>query len=129
MEEQKEDLINRPNHYCKFNIELDGAKYRLDEFKLTQKLLKPCRLKFKLRKDPAEDISGNIKGKDEAFTVEYTCSHPGKTYEQVELSNNTNKSGTHVGKCALCNADVEPEYTVGDPGERMEYEMTHHSEC
>lgn len=41
----------------KFNIELDGAKYRLDEFKLTQKLLKPCRLKFKLRKDPAEDIS------------------------------------------------------------------------
>lgn len=24
---------------------------------------------------------------------------------------------------------VEPEYTVGDPGERMEYEMTHHMEC
>lgn len=24
MEEQKEDLINRPNHYCKFNVELES---------------------------------------------------------------------------------------------------------
>lgn len=59
--------------------------------------------------NPAETISGHIQGKDESFTVEYICSHPGKTYEQVGLSNNTNKSGTHVGKCTLCNADFEPE--------------------
>ena len=41
----------------KFKIELDGGKYRIDELRLTQKLLEPCRLKFKLRKDPEEDIS------------------------------------------------------------------------
>lgn len=41
----------------KFKITLDGAKYRLDDFKLTQKLLEPCRLEFKLRKDPEEDMS------------------------------------------------------------------------
>ena len=41
----------------KFKIELDGGKYRIDELRLTQKLLEPCKLKFKLRKDPEEDIS------------------------------------------------------------------------
>ncbi len=41
----------------KFKITLDGAKYRLDDFKLSQKLLEPCRLEFKLRKDPEEDMS------------------------------------------------------------------------
>ena len=40
-----------------FKIELDGGKYRIDELRLIQKLLEPCKLKFKLRKDPEEDIS------------------------------------------------------------------------
>ena len=54
-----------------FNIELDGAKYTLDNFKITQKLLEPCRLEFVLRKAPEEDINeiqfttcSSIIGKD-----------------------------------------------------------------
>ena len=60
-----------------FNIELDGVKYSLDNFKLTQKLLEPCRLEFKLRKSPEEDISeiqfttcGSIIGKDVKLTLQ-----------------------------------------------------------
>ena len=41
----------------KFNIELNGCKYHIEELCLTQKLLEPCHLEFKLRKDPEEDIS------------------------------------------------------------------------
>ena len=40
-----------------FKIDIGGAKFRLDNFKLTQKLLSPCQLSFSLRKDPEEDIS------------------------------------------------------------------------
>ena len=54
-----------------FNIELDGAKYSLSQFKMTQKLLEPCRLDFVLQKAPDEDINeiqfttcGSIIGKD-----------------------------------------------------------------
>ena len=54
-----------------FNIELDGAKYSLSKFKMTQKLLEPCKLEFTLQKAPQEDISeiqfttcGSIIGKD-----------------------------------------------------------------
>jgi len=60
-----------------FNIELDGVKYSVDNFKLTQKLLEPCRLEFKLRKSPEEDISeiqfttcGSIVGKDVKLTLQ-----------------------------------------------------------
>lgn len=60
-----------------FNIELDGAKYSLDKFKMTQKLLKPCRLEFVLRKAPEEDIDevqfttcGSIIGKDVTLSVQ-----------------------------------------------------------
>ena len=60
-----------------FNIELDGVKYSVDNFKLTQKLLEPCRLEFKLRKSPEEDISeiqfttcGSIIGKDVKLTLQ-----------------------------------------------------------
>jgi len=40
-----------------FKIEIDGAKYRLDNFSLRQQLMAPARLSFSLRKDPEEDIS------------------------------------------------------------------------
>lgn len=60
-----------------FKIDIDGAKFRLDDFKLTQKLLSPCLLSFTLRKDPEEDISeiqfsacASIIGKDVALTLQ-----------------------------------------------------------
>lgn len=60
-----------------FNIELDGAKYSLDKFKMTQKLLEPCRLEFKLQKAPEEDINeiqfttcGSIIGKDVTLSLQ-----------------------------------------------------------
>jgi len=60
-----------------FNIELDGAKYSLDHFKLTQKLLEPCRLEFKLCKAPDEDINeiqfttcGSMIGKDVILSLQ-----------------------------------------------------------
>ena len=40
-----------------FKIDIAGAPYRLDAFKMHQQLLKPCTLSFELRKDPEEDIS------------------------------------------------------------------------
>lgn len=40
-----------------FKIDIAGAPYRLDNFKMHQQLLKPCSLSFELRKDPEEDIS------------------------------------------------------------------------
>ena len=40
-----------------FKIEIDGAKYRLDNFTLTQRLLSPNKLSFSMYKDPLEDIS------------------------------------------------------------------------
>ena len=40
-----------------FKIEIDGAKYRIDNFTLRQQLLAPAQLSFSLRKDPEEDIS------------------------------------------------------------------------
>ena len=60
-----------------FNIELDGVKYSLDEFKLTQKLLEPCKLEFKLCKTPEESINeiqfttcGSIIGKDVKLSLQ-----------------------------------------------------------
>ena len=60
-----------------FNIELDGAKYTLDKFKMTQKLLEPCRLEFVLRKAPEEDINeiqfttcSSIIGKDVTLSLQ-----------------------------------------------------------
>ena len=60
-----------------FNIELDGAKYTLEKFKMTQKLLEPCKLEFKLRKSPEEDINeiqfttcGSIIGKEVKLTLQ-----------------------------------------------------------
>lgn len=60
-----------------FNIELDGAKYSLDKFKMTQRLLEPCKLEFKLRKAPDEDINeiqfttcGSIIGKEVKLTLQ-----------------------------------------------------------
>ena len=60
-----------------FNIELDGAKYSLDKFKMTQRLLEPCKLEFKLRKSPDEDINevqfttcGSIIGKEVKLTLQ-----------------------------------------------------------
>lgn len=60
-----------------FNIELDGAKYSLDKFKMTQRLLEPCKLAFKLRKAPDEDINeiqfttcGSIIGKEVKLTLQ-----------------------------------------------------------
>ena len=40
-----------------FKIDIDGAKYRIDNFTLRQQLLAPEQLSFSLRKDPEEDIS------------------------------------------------------------------------
>lgn len=60
-----------------FKIEIDGAKYRLDNFEMTQKLLSPCTLDFMLRKDPEEDISeiqftacSTIIGKEVKLTLQ-----------------------------------------------------------
>ena len=60
-----------------FNIELDGAKYSLSQFKMTQKLLEPCRLDFVLQKAPDEDINeiqfttcGSIIGKDVTLSLQ-----------------------------------------------------------
>ncbi|MBR5350476.1 MAG: hypothetical protein IK124_04485 [Prevotella sp.] len=60
-----------------FNIELDGAKYALDNFKMTQQLLEPCKLEFILRKAPDEDINeiqfttcGSIIGKEVKLTLQ-----------------------------------------------------------
>lgn len=60
-----------------FNIELDGAKYSLSKFKMTQKLLEPCILEFSLRKAPEEDINeiqfttcGSIIGKDVTLNLQ-----------------------------------------------------------
>jgi hypothetical protein len=36
---------------------------------------------------------------------------------------------TNMTRKELLKLLVEPEYTVGDPNEQMEYEMTHHCEC
>jgi Rhs element Vgr protein len=41
----------------KFKIDIDGARYNLDDFKLTQQLLKPNTLTFTMHKNPEEDIS------------------------------------------------------------------------
>jgi len=41
----------------KFKIEIEGAKYNLDDFKLTQHLLSPNTLTFTMHKNPEEDIS------------------------------------------------------------------------
>ena len=60
-----------------FNIELDGAKYSLNKFKLTQRLLEPCKLEFSLCKSPDEDINeiqfttcGSIIGKDVTLSLQ-----------------------------------------------------------
>lgn len=60
-----------------FNIELDGAKYSLNKFKMTQKLLEPCKLEFSLCKAPDEDINeiqfttcGSIIGKDVTLSLQ-----------------------------------------------------------
>lgn len=60
-----------------FNIELDGAKYTLDKFRMTQQLLEPCKLEFILRKAPDEDINeiqfttcGSIIGKEVKLTLQ-----------------------------------------------------------
>ncbi len=60
-----------------FNIELDGAKYCLSTFKMTQKLLEPCKLEFSLCKAPDEDINeiqfttcGSIIGKDVTLSLQ-----------------------------------------------------------
>ena len=61
----------------KFKIEIEGAKYRLDNFVLRQRLMEPCMLTFNLRKDPEEDISevqfsacSTIIGKDVTMTMQ-----------------------------------------------------------
>lgn len=41
----------------KFKIDIDGATYNLDKFKLTQRLLMPNLLTFDMHKNPEEDIS------------------------------------------------------------------------
>ena len=38
-------------------------------------------------------------------------------------------SYTHMTRTDLLQLLVGPKFTVGDPGEQMEYEMTHHMEC
>lgn len=60
-----------------FNIELDGVKYTLDKFRMTQQLLEPCKLEFILRKAPDEDINeiqfttcGSIIGKEVKLTLQ-----------------------------------------------------------
>ena len=60
-----------------FNIELDGTKYSIDEFKMSQRLLEPCRLEFKLFKSPEESIAevqfttcGSIIGKDVKLSLQ-----------------------------------------------------------
>ena len=40
-----------------FNIELNGSKFVMEEFSLTQHLLEPCFLSFNLHKDAEEDIN------------------------------------------------------------------------
>lgn len=41
----------------KFKIDIEGATYNLDDFKLTQRLLVPNKLTFNMHKNPEEDIS------------------------------------------------------------------------
>ena len=40
-----------------FKMEIDGGKYRLDNFTLVQTLMKPNTLKFIMYKDPEEDVN------------------------------------------------------------------------
>lgn len=40
-----------------FKIEIEGIRYWLGDFRISQRLLEPCRLSFRLWKSPDEDIS------------------------------------------------------------------------
>lgn len=41
----------------KFKMQLDGALYHFDNFRMRQRLMQPCELAFTMFKDPIEDIS------------------------------------------------------------------------
>lgn len=60
-----------------FLIDLDGEEYQLDNFMLTQRLMSPNVLKFRMRKGPGESnteaqfkVCGNIIGKDISLLLE-----------------------------------------------------------
>jgi len=75
------------NNSKNFNIELQGKRYHLGDFSLSQKLLSPNHLSFSMRKGPDEDIDeitfsicGYLIGKDINITF--------KTEQPVRNSNN-----------------------------------------
>ena len=63
-----------------FNIELNGSKFVMEEFSLTQHLLEPCFLSFNLHKDAEEDINdiefnvpASIIGKEVTLLLQTEC--------------------------------------------------------
>ena len=85
-----------------YNIELDGAKYSLDKFKMTQKLLEPCKLEFSLCKAPDEDIN----------EIQFTkCRRSKSISSGIKYSINggdkgSRRSGSRYGDI-ICNSGVE----------------------
>lgn len=55
MEEQKEDLINRPNHYCKFNVELESIDI-VDLFCFNLGSLLKYALRYRDKGNPKMDL-------------------------------------------------------------------------
>ena len=98
----------------KFNIELGGAKYRLDDFEFRQNMLSFNTLTFSMLKSPDEDINetmfavcGDIIGKDVTVTLQ--------TDDIENISLNTNNDTV---------ADIEFKgfvYTASGSRRRSEY--------
>ena len=71
-----------------FLIEIDGELFKIDNFVLTQSLMRPNVLRFRMRKGPAENgndpqfqTCGSIIGKDITFSLET------ENFEQLSLKN------------------------------------------
>ena len=55
MTEQKEDLINRPNHYCKFNVELESIDV-VDLFSFNLGSCLKYAIRFRDKSNPVMDL-------------------------------------------------------------------------
>ncbi len=83
------------NVSTKFDIEIEGIKYKLDNFSLRQQLMAPNTLSFSVRKaDPDEDISeaefalcGQLIGKDISLSIMTD------NVENVSLNGDSGKTG------------------------------------
>ena len=84
----------------KFKMDIGGARYHFDNFKLEQKLMQPNRLTFTLFKDPKEDIS------EPQFSI---CSH--LIGKRVELTLQTEATEKEISNANTegQTADIEFE--------------------